>query len=214
MTWCWLNTKVFIGFSIRSACTRTFPGIRRVNFTADELAFICDKIWIRTINFFSIKRGSWIQIRKILSDTILILLEKKNVFSYNIVASEVLFSKSLIWWYAQCWSTDSKLKLTSPSQHKCLCKMVCCNHCCAGKYMNTFCDTYLSLHWPLLVMRVFFIPICHYLYSHHQSFSNRATIIGHADMYLVKTNWEKNWHVPPLAEEKETFLRWFNSNVN
>ena len=35
-----------------------------------------DKVWRRTINFFDIKRGSWIQIRKILSDTTLITLEK------------------------------------------------------------------------------------------------------------------------------------------
>ena len=34
--WCWINTKVFIGFSIPSACTQTFPGIRRVNFIADK----------------------------------------------------------------------------------------------------------------------------------------------------------------------------------
>ena len=43
---------------------------------------------------------------------------------------------------------------------------------------------------------------------------NRYTIIGHVNMYLVKTNWEKSWHVPCLAEKKETFLRWFSSSVN
>ena len=30
---------------------------------------------------------------------------------------------------------------------------------------------------------------------------------SHVNMYLVKTNCEKNWHVPCLAEVKETFLR-------
>ena len=34
--WCWINTKVFIGFTIPSACTQTFPGIIRVNFIEDE----------------------------------------------------------------------------------------------------------------------------------------------------------------------------------
>ena len=28
-TWRWINTKIFIGFSIPSACTQAFPGIRR-----------------------------------------------------------------------------------------------------------------------------------------------------------------------------------------
>ena len=32
------------------------------------------------------------------------------------------------------------------------------------------------------------------------------------DMYLVKINWENNWHVPCLAEEKEIVLRWFSSD--
>ena len=35
-----------------------------------------DKVWRRTTNFFDIKRGSWIQIRKILSDKALIMLER------------------------------------------------------------------------------------------------------------------------------------------
>ena len=34
--WCWIHTKVFIGFSIPSACTQKFPGISRINFGADE----------------------------------------------------------------------------------------------------------------------------------------------------------------------------------
>ena len=40
-TWCYVNTKVLIGFSIPSACTQGFPGIERVNFTADDLVVIC-----------------------------------------------------------------------------------------------------------------------------------------------------------------------------
>ena len=76
-TWCWINTKDFIRFSIPSACTQIFPGIRRVNFIADEKVVIyADKVWRRTINYFDIKRGSWIHIRKILSDTTLIMLER------------------------------------------------------------------------------------------------------------------------------------------
>ena len=37
---------------------------------------------------------------------------------------------------------------------------------------------------------------------------------GHVNMYLVKINWEKNWHIPCLAEEREISLRWFSSSVN
>ena len=33
----------------------------------------------------------------------------------------------------------------------------------------------------------FFLPLCHKFYFHHQIFSNRDTIIGHVNMYLVKT---------------------------
>ena len=54
----------------------------------------------------------------------------------------------------------------------------------------------------------YFLYLCHYFYSHHHSFSNRDTcqrIIGHTNMYLVKTNWEKNWHVLCLAERKRPF---------
>ena len=40
-TWCWINTKVYIGFTIPSPCTQTFLGIRRVNVKADEYAVIC-----------------------------------------------------------------------------------------------------------------------------------------------------------------------------
>ena len=34
--WCWINTKVFIVFSIPLACTQTFPGTSRVNLIAEE----------------------------------------------------------------------------------------------------------------------------------------------------------------------------------
>ena len=33
---CWINIKVFIGFSIFSACKQTFPVISRVNFIVEE----------------------------------------------------------------------------------------------------------------------------------------------------------------------------------
>ena len=70
-----------------------------------------------------------------------------------------------------------------------MCKVLC-NHCCAGKYMSSFCDTYL---WTdLYFLSVFFISLCHQFYSDHQGFSNRDTIIGHVNMYLVKANSENN----------------------
>ena len=56
-TWCWLNTKVFIGFSIRSACTQTFHGIRRVNFTGTSKLLYANKAWRRSINFFWYQEG-------------------------------------------------------------------------------------------------------------------------------------------------------------
>ena len=68
---CWINTKVFIGFTIPSAFTQTFP---RLSWTS-KLLYV-DKVWRRTINLFNIKRSSWIHIRKILSDTKLIMLER------------------------------------------------------------------------------------------------------------------------------------------
>ena len=62
----------------------------------------------------------------------------------------------------------------------------------------------------------FFIPLYHYFYSHYQGFSNRDTIIRHVLMYLVKTNSEKNWHVPCLEWvrewcDKESYLYWTSS---
>ena len=39
-------------------------------------------------------------------------------------------------------------------------------------------------------------------------------MIGHGNMYLVKVNSEKNWHVSCLAEERDTSLRGFSSSVN
>ena len=55
--------------------------------------------------------------------------------------------------------------------------------------MNSFCDTHLSLPRPLLFMGVFF-----YVYLHVINFSPIIrvlvieTVIGHVNMYLVKTN--------------------------
>ena len=77
LTWCSINTKVFIGFSIPSACTQTFPGIRRATFVAYKSRLLyADKVWTRNIILFDIKRDSWIQKRKILPDTTLIMLER------------------------------------------------------------------------------------------------------------------------------------------
>ena len=44
---------------------------------------------IKYEELFDIKRGSSIHIRKILSGTTLIMLEKNNVFSYHIVVNAV-----------------------------------------------------------------------------------------------------------------------------
>ena len=96
--WCWLNTKVFIGFSIRSACTQTFHGIRRVNFTGTSKLLYANKAWRRSINFF------WYQEGFLNTNTQNFIwyntnyVRKSNVYSYNMVVSEVLTLKSLIWW--------------------------------------------------------------------------------------------------------------------
>ena len=61
-------------------------------------------------------------------------------------------------------------------------------------------DTYLCTYIYFLC-KYFFISLCHQFYSHHQGFSNRDIFIGNINIYLVKTNLEKKWHVPYLAEE-------------
>ena len=83
--WCWINTKVFIGFSIPSACTQTFPGIRWVNFIEDYIFF---GIEINHQNTYT-QKIIWYNTNYV---------RKNNVFSYHIVVSAVYISKSLIWW--------------------------------------------------------------------------------------------------------------------
>ena len=52
----------------------------------------------------------------------------------------------------------------------------------------------------------FFIPPCRQSppppTPYQPGFSNRDTVIGHVNMYLIKTNSEKKWYVPCLREEK------------
>ena len=122
------------------------------------------------------------------------------------------FHSSLLYYNSICWCwTASRNVYFELTQEDFLSFSRTHLYICIFVY---FCDTYLFLHWPLLFMWVFFIPVRHWFYSHHQGFSNWDTIIGHVHMYLVKTNWVKNWHFPSFAEEKETFLRWFSSSVN
>ena len=66
-TWCCLNTKVFIGWSMK-----------------------------KKYNFFDIKRSSWIQIRKVLSDAILIMLERTMYLAI------ILFLVK--YWFQNQWS--------------------------------------------------------------------------------------------------------------
>ena len=66
------------------------------------------------------------------------------------------------------------------------------NHCCAGKYDFFVTLIHLCTHVDFLC-GYFFILVINF---------TRFT----RDMYPVKTNCEKNWHVPCLAEEKETVL--------
>ena len=63
---------------------------------------------------------------------------------------------------------------------------------------------YVSIFLYLFVIN--FLPIIKVLVI--------ETVNGHVNMYLVKTNWEKNCYVPWLAEEKEILLRWFSPSVN
>ena len=65
-----------------------------------------------------------------------------------------------------------------------LCK-VFCNHCCAGKYMNSSCDTYLCTDLYFYVD--FFMLLCHY-FTPIIRVLVIDTIIGRVNIYLVKTN--------------------------
>ena len=104
----------------------------------------------KNYKFFNIKRGSWIHIRKILSDTTLIMLERTTYLAIILLLGKYRFQNH---WFDG--KHNAKVQTVSTaSQYKCLGK-VFCNHYCTGKYMNTCCDTYLSLHWPLLSMWVF-----------------------------------------------------------
>ena len=85
--WRWINTKVFIGSSKPSACTKLFSEIRRVN-------FIADKVW-NNIYFFDIRRGSWIQIRKTLSDATLTLLGRTTYLAIMLLLVKYRFQ---IYW--------------------------------------------------------------------------------------------------------------------
>ena len=49
-TWCWIITKLYIGFIKASSCTQTFPGIGRVNFVADKTDKTLIKLWILLIS--------------------------------------------------------------------------------------------------------------------------------------------------------------------
>ena len=73
--WCWVNTKVFIGFSIPSACTQTFRGTSRVNFIAVSKLLYADKVWRRTIHLLDVKRVPEYKYAKYY-DTTLIMLER------------------------------------------------------------------------------------------------------------------------------------------
>ena len=68
--------KIFFGFTMPSACTQTFTGVRQVNFIANESAVICWSMNMMNCIFFNVKRSFKIHIRKILSAATLIMLEK------------------------------------------------------------------------------------------------------------------------------------------
>ena len=134
-----------------------------------------DEVWRRTINFFNSKRGSWIRIRKILFDTALIMLEGTMFLAIILLLVQYRFQNH--------WSDgnhNAKVRtvhqsLSTASQYNVFCfYKVFCNHCCAGKHMNSFCNTYLSLAWPLLFMYFFlsvinFTPITRVLVIEAQS---------------------------------------------
>ena len=98
----------------------------------------------KNYKFFDIKRGSRIYMRKILSDTTLIMLERTMYLAIILLLVRYRFQSH--------WSDgkhNAKVRAVNQSQsrasqYKCPCKMFC-NHCCTRKYMNSFCDTYLSL---------------------------------------------------------------------
>ena len=80
------------------------------------------------------------------------------------------FHSSLLYYNSICWCwTASRNVYFELTQEDFLSFSRTHLYICIFVY---FCDTYLFLHWPLLFMWVFFIPVCHWFYSHHQGFSN------------------------------------------
>ena len=76
LTWCWINTKVFIGFTIPSACTQIFTGIRNKLYSGRVSCYMLMKYEEEQKNFLISKGVSGIHIRKILFDATLIILER------------------------------------------------------------------------------------------------------------------------------------------
>ena len=50
-----------------------------------------DKVWTRTIHFLNTERLSWIQIRKILSDTVLTMLERTVYLAITLLSVKCRF---------------------------------------------------------------------------------------------------------------------------
>ena len=65
----------------------------------------------------------------------------------------------------------------------------------------------LGVSQLLLCKKIYEFLTLIYLFTDLYFLCEMDTVIGHANMYLVKINSEKNWHVPCLAEESDTFLR-------
>ena len=164
--------------------------------------------------FFDIKRGSWIHIRKILFNTLLITLERTMYLAtvlllarYRCQSTDLMVSIMLKY--------DSKIKVNRQQINinvyvRCF-AIIVLQEIIWILFETLTClwiDLYFLCECFLYLSVINFTPIIRV-----QGFSNRDTIIGHVNMNLVKTNWEKNWHVSCLAEEKETFLRWFSSSV-
>ena len=161
-------------------------------------------------NSFWYQEGSWIQIRKILSDTTLIILER-------------IMYLAMIWllveyWFQSHWSDGKHNAKVYGQWIKFDRQQVNINAYVRWSAIIVVQENIWIIFVTLIfcidlyfLCEYFFIPLCHYFYSHHQGFSNRDTIIGHVNMHLLKA---KNWHVSCFAEEKETFLRWFSSSVN
>ena len=80
------------GFSLPSACTQTFPRINQASkLNSGRVSCYMLIKYKGKPSFFDIKRDSWIQIRKILSDATLVMLERTMYLAITLLLVKYRF---------------------------------------------------------------------------------------------------------------------------